>query len=80
MPEITCPHCQAEMTHDDDSIFCHKCGLLLKINWVLESAMELKTEKMVTKMKITEDRITQIGEVTKRPSIQEREPIDDHSE
>jgi len=39
--KIICQNCQEEMTVDKEYVFCSKCGLLLKINWLKEIVNKL---------------------------------------
>jgi len=40
--KIICQNCQEEMEIDRDYIFCHKCGLLLKLSWLRDICNKLK--------------------------------------
>ena len=39
--KIICQNCQEEMTVDKLYVFCSKCGLLLKIEWLKEIVNKL---------------------------------------
>ena len=34
---MKCFHCNEELENDGTNLFCHKCGLILAIDWIKET-------------------------------------------
>jgi len=36
--KINCPHCNTEMELVDENLVCHKCGFMLSLEWIINTA------------------------------------------
>jgi threonine synthase len=41
---MTCPKCKHEMSKDEESLWCSRCGFIVPIRWLIEALNELERE------------------------------------